>query len=421
MTLLSLLFPVLTSIQTLFFYLLLRCFFPLRNHILWNLPGFAGCFGAVTTVIFPNDPTNLCFLFVGLTITVFLCFQGTFMGKFSAVLIFFPIIVSINYIALDLCGYLYNLLPQIPLWETLTYQLNLALRGLFWIILYFFFRRWLPQVRSALTFRLWLITDASALTAFVGIISVINLVPDTKSWLSWPSCIACLVTDLGCLYLTWYLSNSVKTQAKVQSLKYQEEYYRELEKNQQAVRRIYHDMNHHLSVIKALLYDGQYEKANRYLDDLTEFSTIQNRCFCESSILNAVLNAKYNQAEELEVKPVFHIDLNGFTGLDDLSLCSLFSNTLDNALEALAQIKEPSRRKLSVKARFKDNYFSYEIENTLEGPIREKNGILLSTKPDRKNHGFGIANVKRIVAQYQGTLDYSYTDDTFTLLIFIRL
>ena len=67
-----------------------------------------------------------------------------------------------------------------------------------------------------------------------------------------------------------------------------------------------------------------------------------NRPFCKNSVVNALLNAKYNQASEQNIDCFFSISIDGFTKLDDITLCSVFANTLDNAIEACSRIPTPT-------------------------------------------------------------------------------
>lgn len=147
---------------------------------------------------------------------------------------------------------------------------------------------------------------------------------------------------------------------------------------------------------------------------------VQNRVFCKNSVVNAVLNAKYNLALEHKIDCFFHIDLQRLIGIDAISLCSLFSNTLDNAIEASLKIPDPRDRSISVKARVTENgFFTYEITNAKINEISEQKGVLQSDKKEPSSHGLGLLNVKEAVEKYNGSLDISYTKDSFTVTILI--
>lgn len=146
-----------------------------------------------------------------------------------------------------------------------------------------------------------------------------------------------------------------------------------------------------------------------------------SRIFCKNSIINAVLNSKYNLAMEHQIDCFFHIEMDKLIGIDAISLCCLFSNTLDNAIEASLKIPDIQDRHMSVKARITDNgYFTYEITNAKRNHITKQDGRLKSDKEDSAAHGLGLSNVREMVEKYNGTLDISYTEDSFTVTVLIR-
>ncbi|HPY84460.1 MAG TPA: GHKL domain-containing protein [Ruminococcus sp.] len=55
------------------------------------------------------------------------------------------------------------------------------------------------------------------------------------------------------------------------------------------------------------------------------------------------------------------------------------------------------------------------IKNNISAPIRTKDSKLITSKPDKKNHGLGTMNVKECVAVNGGSVEYSYTDSDFTV------
>ena len=202
----------------------------------------------------------------------------------------------------------------------------------------------------------------------------------------------------------------------------QKSYYEKLEQNQAEIRRFRHDMNNHLSTVRSLFDSGNLKDAGDYLRELETQMTVHTRVFCKNSIVNAVLNAKYNLAQEHGIDSFFHIDLDRLAGMDSVSLCSLFSNTLDNAIEASLRIPDPKERRMSVKARVTENgYFTCEVTNAKKNRILlDEKGQIQSDKGDLTIHGFGLSNVREIVEKYDGTMDISYTEDIFTVTILIE-
>ncbi len=57
--------------------------------------------------------------------------------------------------------------------------------------------------------------------------------------------------------------------------------------------------------------------------------------------------------------------------------------------------------------------------NSKINEISEKKGRFLSDKEDKNAHGIGISSVKEIVDKYDGTLDISYDNQWFKVVILI--
>lgn len=328
---------------------------------------------------------------------------------------------KLDFLIQDLLGVVYFSLDATLFASIFCYLSDAFLHILFWYVLYRLFRQRLFDISRLFDQNTWILLGAVCLASLVSITTVIYYAP-AQSYKIWLCALACIITNIGSLCLAGYFSNSIRLEAERNNLKLQQEYYEELERNQTEIRKLRHDMNHHLSVIKDLFYSENRMEAEEYFKEVESQIAVQNRVFCKNSIVNAVLNAKCSQAAGQGIDCFFHVDLHNIQSIDSVSLCSLFSNTLDNAIEASLKVRDPGARKISVKARSTDSgYFSYEISNQKANPIVEKNGHILSDKKDAKSHGLGIRNIREIIDRYNGTLDISYTEDTFTVTMLIRL
>ncbi|MCQ4638198.1 GHKL domain-containing protein [Anaerovorax odorimutans] len=403
--------------------MLLSSFLTVRPHFVWKLLAFIGCWQTGLIIIFPNDPFNLFALFAIFFATLLLAFKGALIEKVSAVIILSSVIIAVNYMTYEMGRMLFFALDSgnSQLSYSVTYAIALTVRIPIWAAIYVFFRKRLAQACLLLTPRMWFVVDIVSLGSLVGIITVLNLIPDKCLWPSYPACLACLLTNLGCIYLISYIADSIRTKMEIDNLRYQEAYYHELQQNQQETRKLHHDMNNHFSVIRSLLKREDYGKATEYVNDLAKKLPSKNRIFCQNSVVNAVINAKYELARQNQIDCFFNIDLDHMPEVDSTSLCCIFANTLDNAIDAACALSDAGDRQISLKARFDSPYFSYEIVNTKENPIRQLDNKFISQKADRKEHGFGLENVKDVVARLGGTIDISYTEDTFTVVILIKL
>ena len=206
----------------------------------------------------------------------------------------------------------------------------------------------------------------------------------------------------------------------LETFQYQQSYYQELEQNQQTMRRLRHDMKNHLNIIGTFLRDNEIEQAKEYFQELNQEFASNLKVYCPNKIVNAVLNNKEQLALDSNIQCDFQIDLETSPKIDDIDLCSILGNTIDNAIEALRKVPKLSERILSLKARYTNGFFSYEIKNSKINEIQKKGGRFLTDKIEKEAHGIGLRSVQTIVEKYNGDMDISYTDDTFTVTIVIQ-
>ncbi len=401
------------------FYRILCHFARIRAGKIWNAVVFFSGVNICNMIIFPNDLFNVTAVLVWFLALMLTAFHGSVWQKLSAVAVLYPLVISQNFLVMDMLGHWGDSLG----WPVAADAACTIMDPLFHLLIWFcigrVFEKHLVQLGKLFDTKTWIMLCVICLASLVSITSSIYFSPE-ESYKMWPTALACFATNLGCIALAEYFLTSIRQNMDRKNLMLQKNYYEELEQNQAEIRKFRHDMNNHLSVIQSLFQSGNQEEAEHYMKEIESQTAARTRVFCKNGIINAVLNAKYNLAQEREIDCFFHIDLEKLIGIDAVSLCCLFSNTLDNSIEACAKIPEPLQRHMSVKARVAENgYFTYEITNTKRNAVMEQKGRLISDKEDAASHGLGLSNVREVVEKYNGTMDISYTEDKFTVTVLI--
>ncbi len=422
-TLIHFLSIILYLIQGCFFYKSVCCAIRPLNSLpgkllAWFLLSMTG-----SVRFFAGDPVNIIGTLGLFLAAVFLLFRGQWFVKLGIVMIFYPIIAAFNFLHNSLgANIFFSFSDDMGLKNYIFSVLAQVFLILFWYLFHRFMGERLSRTCGVLDRRSWILLTVICLASLTAVISLIcfnfssAVVPAV-----YPCMIACIVTNFGSIGLAARLADTVLADMDRRNLLLQKSYYEELDRNQQQIRKLRHDMNNHLSVLEGLLEKGDIQDAMEYFKDLEKHVRTGTRRFCKDSIVNAVLNAKYNAAEESGADCFFHVDIDEILGIDAVSLCTIFSNTLDNAIEACLKIPETEKRRISLKARYTENgYFSYEIINSKRNEIRKKKDAFLTDKEDARSHGLGIASVRDVVRRYDGTLDITYTEDEFRVVILIR-
>lgn len=408
-------------VQGLLIFRILSYFAKKRDGKIWNVVIYLSCAILSSMIIYPNDLTNVIIDLIWFTALMLTAFYGSVWQRLAAVAVLYPLILSQNFFVMDFFGVFGNWLGWSLALDIFCTVADPVSHLLIWYGIYRLFENNLDQTRQLFGDKIWILLDAVCLASLVSITTCILLAPK-ETYKMWPAAFACFATNLGCIALAKYFITSIRQNMERKNLILQKSYYEKLEQNQAEIRRFRHDMNNHLSTVRSLFDSGNLKDAGDYLRELETQMTVHTRVFCKNSIVNAVLNAKYNLAQEQGIDSFFHIDLDRLAGMDSVSLCSLFSNTLDNAIEASLRIPDPKERRMSVKARVTENgYFTCEVTNAKKNRILlDEKGQIQSDKGDLTIHGFGLSNVREIVEKYDGTMDISYTEDIFTVTILIE-
>lgn len=411
-------------INGILLFLIIKRFLPLRKeNLLFNSIEIFLITIPTGMVIYPEEISGILGSLLALFILLLIFHRHSLFQKFSIIILIFPVTTAISYILQDMGTLIwlhgFNKNMSIPE-QTILHTFTMMLRIPIWYAIYLCVKIWISHTVHDMTRHMWILIDLISLASFIGIITVIYKSTISTSYLAYPACFASLVTNLGCCYLCAYMSKTIRTEIQLETYQYRQAYYQEMEAGQLTIRRLRHDMKNHLDIISTLLQNQDYENAGKYLNELNQEFVTTTKAYCSNGTVNAVLNAKEQIAAHNNIDCKFQIDLQESPQIDDVDLCSLLANTLDNALEACLKIPESSKRFLSLKARCKNKYFSYEITNSKANEITENTGNYKTDKADKNLHGIGIGNVQRIVEKYSGNIQIDYSKDKFAIVILIR-
>ncbi|HAW12466.1 MAG TPA: hypothetical protein DCW34_01980 [Erysipelotrichaceae bacterium] len=96
--------------------------------------------------------------------------------------------------------------------------------------------------------------------------------------------------------------------------------------------------------------------------------------------------------------------------LSDTDLCSILSNSRENAMPACQDIPDEENRMISCRVYIKNDKLCLDIRNTFAKKPVFNNGIPISSHP---GHGLGVKSILSIVEKHGGVYQFSIHDDTF--------
>ena len=196
---------------------------------------------------------------------------------------------------------------------------------------------------------------------------------------------------------------------KDKCIREQTEQYKMAMNKERELRRFRHDYNAHMTAISGLLANGEYDKLQEYIKSMGYFKEKFNLVNSGNIITDAV----FNQYKELCDKDNIGFEISGKLpenfNMAETDLCVLLSNLISNAYEAALK-SEKERRIVSVEIRNSDEDIFIDVSNSVNGEVVFKNGLPVTDKPDRKNHGFGVENILEVVERNGGYIEWKQLD-----------
>jgi len=207
-------------------------------------------------------------------------------------------------------------------------------------------------------------------------------------------------------------------------LKLQKKYYEEVEKGIRSQHERLHDTRHHLVALSAMAAANQSDAVSEYLAKLLEqYSQSTSRHYCENDVANAVLGGYLGLAEAKGIVVSAELDVPQKIGMDDYELCTLFGNTLENAIEACQRIPMESalyaERFIRLRSRVERGRLSILIENSFQEDLAVKDDNFSSSKGSRG--GIGLESVRAVIDLYQGCLNCERIENTFKVSAVLQL
>jgi Signal transduction histidine kinase regulating citrate/malate metabolism len=423
--LLDLLSFLLNWTNAVILFLILHTFLSVRKNLALQIAAVLSGPWLFNAVVYSNDLPGVLWTLLGFILYIAVFFRGRRMEKLTAVLVFYPAVIAVNYLVQDTGGRLFFGLVgadgdaydewtyRILFLSTLIHTCFLLLRSLFWLLSWMCLKKYMKQITENLSLRMWMIVDILLIAPAVSIYTVIYFMPE-EAVIVYPVCGAAIFSSFGGIYLAAYISNALRTEYGARELRMKLAYYHDKASEEERVRSIYHDMKNHLLVLQAQEGHSQEigESIVKLKDEIEDYEAYYHT---GNDFLDIIIRDKMRKAREKQIdfQAVIRFDAGSF--IESLDISTIFGNALDNAIEASDKLPE-SMRLITAKASRIHDMLVIAVENNalLELPSDGR-----TSKKDTFLHGFGIANIRRSAEKYDGQCTVKSKDGKFILKVMI--
>lgn len=176
-----------------------------------------------------------------------------------------------------------------------------------------------------------------------------------------------------------------------------------------------HDLKHQIVRLRTAEGQRQFEKyISRLEDSIDEYNTVIRT---GNEYIDVVLTEKNIICSSSNIKFSYMIDGTLFAFLDEMEIYSLFGNAMDNAIESMAQVSEPQKRFITLKAARRGSMVILYVENYYENELTYQDGILVTNKPEAHHHGFGLRSIMSVAKKYGGMASVQAENHMFSLTV----
>ncbi|MGX8851066.1 sensor histidine kinase [Amedibacillus sp. YH-ame10] len=186
------------------------------------------------------------------------------------------------------------------------------------------------------------------------------------------------------------------------------QHYHSLEEKEEQTRRILHDIKNHLQVLeKAVQETGVEEK--EYLNEVKNtIDQLTTKVIIDRKILNILFIEKIEEASKYKIEIRFHIDHVDTSFIKDFDIITIFSNILDNAIDAVKEVPEKDRL-IDINIRKVYDFLLICEMNPCMNTLQKNKGKILTNK---KGHsGLGLQNIEQVLKNYDANMVVEIDED----------
>ena len=180
--------------------------------------------------------------------------------------------------------------------------------------------------------------------------------------------------------------------------------FESIEVRQFELAKIRHDFGNQLVTAYRLVDQNKHKEAAGLLDALSAaVEDTRERVYCANTVVNAVLFEKHIVCEIADITLDINVELAEDCGIKQLHLCSIFSNLLDNAINACRDLPNSV---ITLMTLHKGDYLHIKCTN----PTLEDDNV----KPER---GYGTRIISDIAEQYEGVYSIEINKGQYSAII----
>ena len=185
-------------------------------------------------------------------------------------------------------------------------------------------------------------------------------------------------------------------------------------KTENKIRGLQHDMKHHIIQLELMAKQNGQSDIEEYLQNMADFMSnpeelVHTGNLDIDSVLNYMISKAKQVLKEVNVKVNIPSDIASHFNIN-----VIIGNLLENAIEAAVNTEN---KILDIDIHYKQGVLYLDISNSYSNKVTVKEHRFLTSKEDDHKHGIGLYNVKKMVEEHNGVLQFCYDENMFRVKI----
>lgn len=205
-----------------------------------------------------------------------------------------------------------------------------------------------------------------------------------------------------------------------ENMEQQLEYFNVYKNSQEEISRYKHDMKNHFLYLDALSKDDKIKEMKEYIHSLSDhWESIPQLRSTGSTVVDAIIYGKSFLLEQNHIAVTIEGQFISELKMEPIDLCTVFTNVIDNAIEANMKCLDDGHRYLKIMIKSSQNHYLIVFENPTNRAMKITDNHIETDKQE-SHHGFGLKNIERTLLKYNGTFKVRVSPDhIFTLELII--
>ena len=233
-----------------------------------------------------------------------------------------------------------------------------------------------------------------------------------------------LIINFGTFYLydeiSKILSDNIDRVLMQQQNIYYEKQFELMKTSLKATNTIKHDLKNHLTSLYILAEEDKKEELLYHLSDVVEVMNSKKEFASTGNVvIDSIINFKLQEIDKENISVNLDLKIPKELGFPTFDMTVILGNLLDNALNAVKKLEK--NRYINIKMKYTKGRLILKIENSFDGIVVKKDGIIDTSQSDKINHGIGLQSVQAVIKKYDGTIEYEYDSNKFhtALLMYV--